>query len=66
MNVTNMIILAKDLAVTRAGASYFRLAGMAMQCEEARGGLGACSPMKIFKIRHSEIASEAMFGPKYY
>ena len=30
------------------------------------GGSGACSPKKIFKIRHSEIASEAMFGPKDY
>ena len=28
--------------------------------EQARG-LGACSPRKI---RHSEVASEAMFGPK--
>ena len=28
------------------------------------GGLGACCPRKIFKIRTSEIASEAMFGPK--
>ena len=24
------------------------------------------SPKKIFKIRHSEIVSEAMFGPKCY
>ena len=30
----------------------------------ALGGLGACSPRKIFKIRYSEIASEAIFGPK--
>ena len=28
------------------------------------GGLGACSPRKIFKISHSEIASEAMFGTR--
>ena len=28
------------------------------------GGLGACSPRKIFKTRCSEIASEAIFGPK--
>ena len=26
------------------------------------GGLGACSPREIFKIRRSEITSEAMFG----
>ena len=27
-------------------------------------GVWACSPRKNFKIRHSEIASEAIFGPK--
>ena len=27
-------------------------------------GLGACCPRKVFKIRTSKIASEAMFGPK--
>ena len=31
-----------------------------------RGVWGPCSPRKIFKIRHSEIVSEAMLGPKCY
>ena len=26
--------------------------------------MGACSPRKIFIIRHSEIVSEVIFGPK--
>ena len=50
----------------RAGASYFRLVQLlrALNCGECRGGLGACSPRKIFKIMHSEITSEVIFGPK--
>ena len=31
----------------------------------ALGGLGACSPRNIFKIRCSEIASEAIFVLKF-
>ena len=30
------------------------------------GGSGGMLPQENFKIRHSEIASEAMFGPKRY
>ena len=30
------------------------------------GGLGACSLIKFFRIRCSEIASEAIFVPSYY
>ena len=30
------------------------------------GGSGGMLPQENFKIRHSEIASEAMFGPKCY
>ena len=30
------------------------------------GSGGMCSPRKIFQIRHSEIASEAMVGLKCY
>ena len=44
----------------RTGASYFRLV-QPLQCEQARGML----PEEIFKIRHSEIASEAMVSPKW-
>ena len=44
------------------GGLIFRLVRSlrARKCEQGRG-LGACSPRKI---RHSEIASEAMFGAK--
>ena len=59
-------IIFQTARTIRAGANYFRLVRPlhALKCEQATGGLGACSPRKIFKIRHSEIASEAMFGPK--
>ena len=30
-----------------------------------KGGLGACSARKFFKIRYSEITSEAIFVLKY-
>ena len=50
----------------RAGANYFRLVRPlhALKCEQAIGVWGHAPPGKFFKIRHSEIASEAMFGPK--
>ena len=52
------------MVISRAGASYFRLVRL---CGVNKlGGLGACSPRKVFKISHSEMASEAMFGPKCY
>ena len=37
---------------------------MSVECEQARGVWGGCSPRENFKIRHSEMASEAMFGAK--
>ena len=50
----------------RAGADYFRVVRPlhALKCEQARGVWGHAPPGKFFKIRHSEIASEAMFGAK--
>ena len=48
----------------RAGASYFRLV---RPCGVKKlGGSGGMLPQENFKIRHSEMASEAMFGPKCY
>ena len=46
---------------------HFRLV-RPLRCEQAgRGGdLGHAPPGKFFKMRHSEIASEATFGPKCY
>ena len=51
---------------TRAGAKYFGPVRLlhALKREQARGVWGHAPPGKFFKIRHSEIASEAMFGPK--
>ena len=50
----------------RAGASYFRLVRplRTRKCEQSRGVWGIALPGKFCKIRHSEIASEAMLGPK--
>ena len=50
------------LRAAHAGYSSFRLVRL-LPYEQARGSGGICSPRKI---RHSEIASEAMFGPKCY
>ena len=48
-----------------ACASYFRLLRPLRALSVNKlGGLGACSPWKNFKVRRSEIASEALFGPK--
>ena len=57
---------AVDQSYSRAGANYFRLVRPlhALKCEQGRGVWGHAPPGKFFKIRHSEIASEAMFGPK--
>ena len=48
----------------RTGASYFRLV-WPLRCEQAREGVWGMLPQEIFKIRHSEIASEAMVSPKW-
>ena len=53
------------LGAAHAGYSSFRLVRL-LPYEQAKGSGGICSPRKIFKIRHSEIASEAMFGSKCY
>ena len=52
---------------SRAGASYFRLVQplRAFQKCELLEGCGGMLP-QVLKIRHSEMASEAMFGPKCY
>ena len=52
------------MIMLRAGASYFRLV---RPCGVKKlGGSGGMLPQENFKIRHSEMASEAMFGPKCY
>ena len=54
----------------RAGASYFKLVWPLVtdesmhKYEEARGVWGHAPPGKFFKIRHSEVTSETMFGRK--
>ena len=54
--------------LTRAGANYFGLVWPlhVLKHEHLKlGGSGGMLPQEnFFKIRHSEIASEAMFGPK--
>ena len=52
--------------ICRPGASYFGLVRpfRVCKCEQGRGVWGHVPPGKFFKIWHSEIASEAMFGPK--
>ena len=51
------------LCSDRAGASYFRLVRPLCTVNKL-GGSGGMLPLENFKIRHSEIASEAIFGPK--
>ena len=62
----NFLLVATLPVIDRAGANYFRLVRplRARKCEQARGVWGHVPPGNFFKIRHSEIASEAMFGPK--
>ena len=50
----------------RADASYFGLVRplRTRKCEQSKGVWGIALPGKFCKIRHSEIASEAMFGQK--
>ena len=64
--MSDYVWLCMSCTAIRVGASYFRLVRplrALSNCEQTRGGLWACSPRKI---RHSEIASEAIFGQKSY
>ena len=65
-SLDNAIPATQNVVDFRAGANYFRLVRPlhALKCEQSRGVWGHAPPGKNFKIRHSEIASEAMFGPK--
>ena len=54
----------KQASPHRAGASYFRLLRPLRALSVKKLGRSGGSPRKNFKIRHSEIASEALFGSK--
>ena len=49
----------------RTGASYFRLVQPNCSVNKLGRGSGGMLPQEVFKIRHSEIASEAMVNPKW-